>query len=257
MKKIFVLFLLSILVLSCAKKENNNKVLIVGTCPIFPPFTYIDENSDQIVVGFEVELAKEIAQDLGLILKIEKMDFQNLIPALQNGDIDVIISSMTITNPRKEILDFSISYYETPQKILIRKDNTKIANINKKEDLDRNIKIASLTGTTGILLAKKITDENNIIEASSWDDMIKYVLDKEVDAVIIDIGSVSKFVSMHNELTLLPITLETEHYGMAVAKQNTALLDSINLTISRLVNSGHYGRLVEEYVNGYYQKTNI
>ncbi len=253
MKKWFILFFISILLLSCAKKGNNDAVLVVGTCPIFPPFTYIDENGDQTITGFEVELAKEIAQDLGQILKIKKIDFQNLIPSLQNGDIDVIISSMTITEAREQIVNFSLSYYETPQKILVRKDDKRFADIKTKEAIGPNIKIASIAGSTGVMLAKEIAKDSNIVQASSWESMIQSLLDNEVDAIVIDIGSVKKFTSKYSELILLPIILESENYGMAVSKNNTKLLDSINLTINRLVNSGIYGQLVEKHVNGYYE----
>lgn len=250
MKKGIILFLLFILLISCTKEENSNKSLVMGTCPIFPPFTYEDENL--AIKGFEIELAKEIATDLGQTLSIKKMEFYNLIPALQNGEIDVIISSMTITDKRKQIIDFSTSYYETPRKILVRRDDTRFNNIKTEDDIDKNIKIASIKATTGVELAQRIVHSHNVLEFDCWEVMVQLLIDKELDAVVIDIGSIKKFLDEHKELTLLPLVLEKEEYGMAVDRKNSELLQSINLTISRLVNSGQYGRLVEEYVNAYY-----
>lgn len=236
--------------LSCAKNTKDEGYIIVATSATFPPFTYIDEDSGTIV-GFEIEIAKEIAHDMGKTLKVQGMDFTKMIPALQSGEIDMIISSMTITDERKLIIDFSNSYYETPQIIIVRKDDSSFENVYSIKQIGSDTKIASMLGTTGVTIAKNIVDSSSVWELSSWDVMVGELLSENIDAVIIDVGSVQKYLSHYDNISVLPVNLETEHYGIAVKKGDKKLLDLINATLSRLLNSGQYARLVEQHITSY------
>ena len=96
---------------------GNTNVLIMGTNAGFKPFEYKEGEN---VVGFDVDLAKEIAKELGKELKIEDMAFDGLLPALDSGQIDMAIAGMSVTPERQKNVLFSNSYYSAAQKIIVR-----------------------------------------------------------------------------------------------------------------------------------------
>ena len=101
---------------------NYEDTIVMGTNAEFEPFEYMDGDE---VIGFDVEVAKEIAADMKKNLKIENMNFDSLITALVSGKVDMIIAGMTITDERKQNVDFSDSYYTSTQVIIIRKASLK------------------------------------------------------------------------------------------------------------------------------------
>ena len=128
---VFVVAILSVTaILGCVQKEE--KVLVVGTSADFPPFEYKDPETGEIV-GFDIELIKLIAQKIGYDrVEIKDMDFDSLIPALQAGQIDVAIAGMTITEKRKQQVDFSIPYWSADQAVVVRK-GSRITVLGRKK----------------------------------------------------------------------------------------------------------------------------
>ncbi len=254
MKKSIIILLVSILILSCSNENKEKEVLVFGTAPIFPPFIYLNETGDELL-GFDMALANKIAQTRDSILQIEIMDFDQLIPALQNGEIDIAICGMTITDARKELINFSLSYYEASQVALVRKDNIdSFRTIMTKEELGVSKKIASLLGSTGGIIANNIAIEHPVLKLKSWDLAVDELLSENIDVVILDRGIARIFLSTRENLHILPIQFETEHYGVAISKENRELLASVNDTISRMINSGEYIQLVESHINNYLVK---
>ncbi len=258
MKNIFriLLFIISIFIFSCAKKEEDSEnFLVLGTSPIFPPFSYIKHGAaldDENIIGFDIELAKEIANKRGKELIVKSMYFDELIPALQNGDVDIVISAMSITKERQNLVDFSITYYEASQVVLIRNNDETFVDIYTKEALGENKKLASLLGSTGSIIAKNIAKDGTIDELKSWELAIDELLSEKIDAIIVDRAPAKVFIDEHSGLLkILNIDFEMEHYSVAVAKENRELLASVNDVISRLVNSGDYIKLVDEFINHY------
>lgn len=101
--------------------NSGSKKLVLGTSADFAPYEFhkVIDGKDQIV-GFDISIAKEIAADLGAELVIEDMGFDGLLPALQSGRVDMVISGMTPTDERKQSIDFSDTYYKSKQVIMIR-----------------------------------------------------------------------------------------------------------------------------------------
>ncbi len=250
MKKILVL-LFSMFILSCSKEKDEN-ILILGTNDMFPPFAYL--NGDE-VVGFDIELAKEIAKDIGKTLVIKTMDFDELWDALQDNEIDMAIRAITITDDRNTYLDFSKPYYKTSQAVIIRKDDKTFNNIHTKEELGQNKTIAVEHASTGSDTAKKIAnDETSIVERNSLEFVLLELISKNVDAVIVDSKTAQSFITEYDNLAIVPIEFEAEHYGVAVKKGNDELAKSINKTLDRIINSGEYLTLVEENIHAYLLK---
>ncbi len=250
MKKIVVLFLLSICVLStlsCSKKIESvfSSSIKIGTS-VFPPFSYM---SGDECIGFDAELAKIIAKDLGKELELVVMEFEALIPALENGKIDMIVSSMTVTDERKDKLDFSISYYTTSQVAIVRKENLEtFSDIRSRENLGEGRSIAAEANSVGASVAKNITTSEPVVEGL-FHDLLLEIIAGNIDVGIFDKAMVNIALSQYSELEALPIKFEEEHYAIAVPKGHTKLLESINASINQLVTSGIYNTMVETYYN--------
>ncbi len=245
MKKI-ILLLLSIFILSCSKKEE---FLVFGTNDMFPPFAHMVQDE---IIGFDVELAKEIAKELGVQLKIINMSFDELIPAVASRDIDMAICSITITDKRQEIVDFSNPYYEASQVAIIRKEDIGLfENIHTKEELGESKSLSAQVGTTGALMANQIAAGKPVLELDTWGQALIEVSSKKVDAAIIDMESAKAFTYKYSNLIPLDIEFPTESYGVAINKGNSKLLNSVNSTIANLIESGRYDELVKSHIDNY------
>lgn len=247
---IFIIFIiLSLATLSCSK----GKTLLMGTCAIYPPFTHISDNNEHI--GFDVELATIIAKNYGKKLEITNMSFSDLIPAVENATIDMAMSSMTITEERGKIIDFSNSYFEVSQAIIVRKDNlASFEHITTKEELGREKTLGAERGSTCSGYAKEIADGREVFE-DSFEIVLEKLMNGEIDAAIMD-GIISKtYISKYDDLILFKnITFEPENYGIAIRKGNSKLMNSINKTIYDLLVSGKYQVLVDEHVTSSLKK---
>ncbi len=252
MKKIFML-LISILMLSCAQKDNDT--IVVGVYNMFPPFVYVDEEGRYDIVGFDIELAKVIAKKYNKTLKLEVMKFDELIPAAASGRVDIAISGITITEERKQKVNFSTSYHESSRAVVVRRDELEsYSDIRTKEELGANKRLAAQSGTIGSIVANQIAHGNQVVEKESWTLALSELTNSNVDAVIMERNLARYSVSKYEDLVVLPITFDVEYYGIAVKKDNRELLASINTIIASIVNSGEYSKLVDEYIHGYFSE---
>ena len=215
--------------------------LVMGTNAEFPPFEYRDDKGE--IDGFDVAVAKEIAKEIGVELKIEDMAFDSLINALKSGKVDFVAAGMSVTPERQENVDFSDQYYTASQKIIVRKDNTEIKG---KDDLEGK-RIGVQEGTTGDLEASEITDK--ISRFKKGIDAVMDLKNGKIDAVIIDANPAKVFVDKNDDLMILDEQFMEEDYAIAVDKGNKELLDVINKVISDLKKSGKFDELVEQYIN--------
>ena len=139
-----VWFAAALLVAGCGKKPPT-KYLVMGTAPEFPPFEMRGGPEGTDVVGFDVDLAKAIADKAGLPLKIVEMDFDRLLPALAAGEVDLVLAALSITDERRALVDFSVPYYKATQVALILAGGPVPES---KEEL-KGMRTAALAGTTG------------------------------------------------------------------------------------------------------------
>ncbi|HOA81710.1 MAG TPA: basic amino acid ABC transporter substrate-binding protein [Defluviitaleaceae bacterium] len=253
MKKIISIIIAATMLFAlagCGKDAANNssnnqgaadgkKIIVMGTNAEFPPFEY---REGEKVVGFDVEIAKKIAEKLGAELQIEDMTFGGLIPALEAGKIDFIAAGMSITEERKKNVDFSNGYYKASQVIITLKDNTEI---NGPEDLE-NKTIGVQLGTTGDEEAQKIQGAE-IIQFNAGYAAIMDLQNDKLDAVVLDYEPARNFASQNDKIQILPVELTQEEYAIAVRKGNQELVDAINTVLEEMKESGEYDKLVEEY----------
>lgn len=231
--------------LAACGRHDATKYLVMGTNAEFPPFEMRGGPSGSRVVGFDVEVAKAIAAKVGLPLKIEDMQFDGLLPALDAGKVDLVLAGMTITPERAKTVDFSAPYYKATQVVLIRKGDPVPAG---KEDL-KGRTIAVQLGTTGDGAAVAVAGQENVRQLPSAMDAVVALLNSQVDFVVVDEQPAVHFQKRNApDLELVRLAFADEFYGVAVKKGNAELLAKINEALAEIVADGRYDQFVDQWL---------
>lgn len=220
--------------------QNESSVLKMVTEATFPPYEYYEGNE---IVGIDVEIAQAIADELGMTLEVEDMAFDSLITAVSSGKADFAAAGMTVTEDRLENVNFSESYATGIQVIIVKEDS----DIKSIDDLDGKT-VAVQTGTTGEIFAEDIPD----VEISSFTkatDAVLEVINGKADAMMIDNEPAKKYVAANEGLKILEEEFAVEDYAIAIAKENTELLEKINTALSNLRSSGRLDEIISKYIN--------
>lgn len=232
---------------SDVEKIKKRGKLIVGTSADFPPFEFVDEKTNEIV-GFDIDIAKAIAEKLGVQLEVKDIKFDALIPALQNGEIDMIIAGMTITEERAKVADFSEPYFEADQAVLVKADNEEI----KSADDLAGKKIGVQSGTTGelwvdenLVKAGKVS-EDNVKRYNKFIEAILALKKGDVDAVVIDKPVAEAYAKTEGDVKVAFIIKTGEQYGIAVRK-GSDLLPIVNEVLKELKDSGKLDQLLKKW----------
>ena len=233
-----------------SKPAHAADVITVGTNPEFPPFEYI--NNDGEPDGFDMAVIKAIGEAEGFDVEIVSMEFKSLVASLANGSLDAAIAGMTVTEERKQSVDFSDSYYTAKQCIIVPADSevTGLADLNGK-------KIGVQEGTTGDFLATP-ADDNTINDPKTevqrfkkGTDAVVSLNNGGVDAVIIDKNPAETFVANNEgKLKMIEDNTSTEEYAIAVGKGNEELLAKLNSGMQKIKENGTFDKLVAQYIGG-------
>ena len=213
--------------------------LVMVTNAEFPPYEYHDNND---IVGIDADIAKAIADKMGMELEIQDMAFDSLIPAVQSGKADFTAAGMTVNEDRKKNVDFTDTYAQAAQVIIV-KDGSEI---KAPADLDGK-KIGVQTGTTGDIYAGDIKD-GNIQRFNKGMEAVMALSQGKVDAVVIDREPAKVFVKENAGLKILDEAFTEEEYAIAVKKGNTELLEKMNAAIKELKDSGELQKIVDKYI---------
>lgn len=222
--------------------------LVMGTNAAFPPFEFV---TSQGVVGefdgIDIAIADKIAKSMDKTLKVEDMEFEGLIAAVQMGKVDMAVAGMTVTEERLQNVDFSDTYFVAAQNIVVAKDNTAITCA---ADLKNAKKVGVVQGYTGDAI---VTDdlklsENQILRVSRGIDAVQELKNGKLDAVVID-SATGNALASKNDLKIVedPEVFEKEEYAIAVKKGNKELLDKINAVIAEMKANGEIDKLAEKY----------
>ena len=227
-------------------KIKENGKIVVGLSADYAPYEFhaMIDGEDK-VVGFDVDLANEIAKDLGVDLEIKEMDFDALISALKAEQIDAIISGMNPTDERKEQIDFSDIYYESTYAVLTKKDDA--SKFNSKSDLDGKI-IGAQLGSTQQQIAENEVKASKVSLLQDVNSLILALKTGKVDAVITEEPVAAMAMENNSELALSNISFEAEGGGnvIGVQKDSPKLVEALNKTISRLKDSGDLDKYIIE-----------
>ena len=215
--------------------------LVMVTNAEFPPYEY--HEGDQIV-GIDAEIAAAIAQELGLELEIEDIAFDSIIPELVSGKADFAMAGMTVTEERKASVDFSNTYAQASQKVIVKEGS----DIASPDDLAGKI-VGVQLGTTGDIYVTDLEAEGTTVERySKGFEAVQALSQNKIDAVVIDEQPAQVFVGQTEGLVILEESFTDEEYAAAVKKGNTALLDAINGALASLEESGKLDEIVAKYI---------
>ena len=232
-------------------KQKGEIVMLTNAA--FPPFEYIDGSTP---VGVDVDVATAIAADLGVTLKVVDMDFDGVIAALTSGKGDFVAAGMSITEERKQSVDFSVEYVTSSQYMILPEGS----NLATMEDLQGKV-IGVQLGTTGDFL---IDDAINLEDGElfgSGAELIQYktaleaaqnLINGKIDAVVID--QYPAMAIAEKNAGVLRVSgeaiAEAESYAIAVAKGNTELLEAINNTLKKLIAEGKVNQFLVDHTTG-------
>lgn len=219
---------------------ESKGTLVMATNAEFPPYEFHDGGE---IVGIDVEIAAAIAKELGMDFEVEDIAFDSIIPEVQSGKADFGAAGITVTEDRKQSVDFSDTYATATQVIIVKEDNTEIET---PDDLVGKT-IGVQLGTTGDIYASDIEDAT-IEQYNKGFEAVQALSQNKIDAVIIDGEPAKVFVSENEGLKILDEAFTTEEYAICVKKGNTELLEGINTAIANLKESGELQEIVDKYI---------
>ena len=256
MKKItaLVLALMLLAVSSCALADHLDDIkksgkLVVGAEVSFAPFEFYMTGEDgmEYEAGFEMDLARQIAEDLGVELEIADQQFNGLITALQVGEVDLVISGMTATEERRNAVDFSDTYYVGEQPFVVRE-----ADVEKYKTYD-DIKgklVGAQLGTIQQTILETQFPECESLLLPKVPTLLMELLGGNIEGVICSRIVATSYMNIYDGLAFaeIPVDSNKNGVGVAVAKgdDNATLLAAVNATVERVVADGTYDAWVEK-----------
>lgn len=242
MKKVFAILVALCMMLSAAAALADT--LTMGTNAAFPPYEYYENDK---IVGIDAEIAAAIAEKLGMELAIEDMEFNSIISAVQTGKIDFGMAGMTVTPERQQSVNFSDTYAVGVQAIIVKEGS----DIKAVEDLyaeGATWKVGVQEATTGDIYCTDDFGDERVFKYKVGADAVEALKTGKVDCVIIDNNPAKAYVDMNEGLTILETEYTEEEYAIAVALENTELLEKINAALKELWEEGKIQEIIEKYI---------
>ncbi len=270
MKKYFALLLVLAMVLSLAACGGGDKPaspdtpddvdaaatafttveegkLHMSTNAEFPPYEMTTDAGG--FEGIDVEVADAIAKKLGLELVVDDMGFDAALTAVQTGQSDIAMAGITITDERKEVMDFSDSYATGIQVVIVKEDSS----IQTVDDLANAEMIGTQKATTGYIYCSDTPEnggygEDHVTAFDTGALAVMALVNGQVDAVVIDNEPAKAFVAQNPGLKILDTEFAVEDYAIGFAKGNTALLEAVNTAMAELKADGTFQNIVDKYI---------
>ena len=221
--------------------------LHMSTNAEFPPYEMLDDSGNPI--GIDVEVAAAIAEKLGLELVVDNMGFDAALLAVQNGQSDIAMAGITVTEDRLAKMDFTDSY-ATGVQVVIVKEGSDVTMDNLGDYM-----IGTQLGTTGYIYASDTPEnggygEDHVIGFETGAVAVQALVSGQVDAVIIDNLPAQQYVKANaaNNLTLLEGTWVEEDYAIALQKGNVSLMEAVNGALNELKADGTFQNIVDKYI---------
>ena len=257
--KLFLLMLVSVIgiLTACGTKDSNTngsvdasneegkEVLVMGTSADYKPFEYVDSAKGEEIIGYDIDLAYMIGEKLGFDIKIQDMDFNSLVPALQTGKIDFVISGMSPNEEREKVVDFSQPYNETQQVIVVKKES----GIKKSADLAGKkvgVQTASIQENMANELAKTV--DMKIEGRTRIPEIIQDMMAKRLDAAIVESGVAEGYVKKNDQLTMFPLEVQVADYKAIAVAEGSELKAQIDKALEELIEEGKIKELEEKWL---------
>ncbi|RDU65551.1 transporter substrate-binding domain-containing protein [Helicobacter sp. MIT 14-3879] len=237
--------------------KNDN--LSVATAANFAPFEYIDGGEFK---GIDIEIAKIIADELKLNLVINDMEFDSVVQSVVSKNSNIAMSGLAINDTRKQVIDFSDTYFNAAQMILVRENDKRFFDVNKLDSTNlvkkinsiKNLKIGVQAGTTGEFYAKGDKDwgfdgfkKAEILSFTNGAMAVTAMLNNQVDIVIIDEMPAKVLQKSNKGTKIIDIALTNESYAIGVSKDNKELLENINKILSSIKEDGRLEKIISKY----------
>ena len=227
---------------------EEKAVLTMATNAAFPPYEY-KEGDD--FAGIDIEIAQAIADKLDMTLEIKDVEFGSIIGGVQTGKFDMGIAGMTVTDERLQSVNFSTSYATGIQVVIVAEGS----NIKSLDDLkgDGSMKFGVQQDTTGDIYASDTAEnggygEDNVVRYKTGADAVQALKAGKVQAVIIDNEPAKAFVAANEGLEILDAEWAREDYAIAIAKENTELLEKVNNALAELKEEGKLDEIISKYI---------
>ena len=232
-----------------AAAQVPSRELVVGSSATYTPFAF--ENKDKQIVGFDIDIVNAIAKKENLKLRIVNTPFSSIFASLNNGDVDFIISGVTINEKRKQSFDFSAPYFDARQLIAVPKSSA----VKSLKDLASK-KVAVVSGSTGDDVISRVQGKTsaNIRRFESTPLIMSELSGGGVDAAIGDNGVIAYRASLDANLkTVEDPEFPKEHFGIVARKGDKALLDRINAGLAAIRADGSYNVIYKKWFKADYQ----
>lgn len=240
---------------ACGSSSNENlqeKVvkrgkLVVAISPDYAPFEFKTlVNGKDTIVGADVELAKAIADELGVKLELSSMSFDNVLSSLQTGKADIAISGLSATKERKNAYDFSDPYYETENAILVKTSNLdKFTSISSSSGQ----KVAVQKGTIEEGLAKDQLKDSKIVSLTAMGEAINELKSGQVQAVDLEKPVAEGYLSQNSDIALAGFALKTsdgDAKAVAMPKGSGEMVKTVNKVIKKLAKDDKYKKYISD-----------
>lgn len=225
-------------------KESGK--IVVGTASGYAPYEFVDVTSTtQEIIGVDIELAKAIADELGVELEVQDMVFSSLLSSLTAHKIDIAIAGIAPTDERKETMDFSDSYLFATQSILILKEN---AETYQTLNSFSGQPMAAQKSTTQEALIQEMLPESPLVSLDKVPDCILELKSGNVAGVAVESIVGEQYIISHDDIQFADATFDKKkESAIALEKENEDLLEIINKVIKENQDNGNFDKWVEEY----------
>ena len=233
MKKIFLVLMLTLLLTGCGKNDDE---LVMVTEAGFAPYEYYEGGE---IVGVDIDIANEIAKELGKKLVIKDIAFDSIVNEVKSGKADFAAAGISYSDERAKEVDFTVNYATSKQVVIVTEDS----NISLSEQI-KDKRIAVQLGSIADTYVTKEYKDATITRQKKYLAAIQDLKTGKVDCVVMDELPAEEILKENSGLKILDKELTQDKYGMIVKKGNKELLDSINKVLNRLISEGK----ISEYV---------
>nr|WP_240494326.1 basic amino acid ABC transporter substrate-binding protein [Pantoea sp. 1.19] len=217
----------------------------VGSGGTYRPFEF--ENAQRQLEGFDIDIIKAIAKAEGFDIKLINTPWEGIFATLNAGDRDILISGITITDKRKQMVDFSAPYFPAEQAIVVPTD----AQVDSLAAL-KSLHVGVVNASTGDIVVSDVLGKNStaIKRFDNTPLMLQELYEDGIGAAVGDVGVIKYYIKTHPEkqFKLVPdAKFEKQYFGIAVAKGNDALREKINAGLKKIVADGTWAEIYSRW----------
>lgn len=243
LKLLLAVMLIAIMAFAVAACGDNNAeddgILTLATSADFPPYEFYDGDK---IVGIDAEIAALIAEKLGMTLEIHDMDFDSVVTSVQTGKYDIGMAGLSITEDRKEIVDFTVTYAGGKQAILVPKDG----KVKGADDVvSGDYKVGVQLGTTGDTMVSWDIEPERY---NKYSDAIIALTGGKLDCVVLDNEPAKKFAEANKDLVVLDEAFADEYYAIVYNQDHPELGQKVDKALQELINDGTVAKIIAKYI---------